>query len=82
MDKALHDIDREKQLLMYKLIHQQIVFEQMVLIYKENGVKPIFVKQQLETELKGTGYILIISKIRNTYLKWNCKTSDKTIRKS
>jgi hypothetical protein len=53
MDTALHDIDQEKQLLMYKLIHQQKVFERMVLIYKENVVKPIFVKQQLETELKG-----------------------------
>ncbi len=52
MDEALHDNDRVKQLLMYKLIHQPTVFEQMVLIYKENVVKPIFVKLPLETRYK------------------------------
>ena len=49
MDEALHDNDQEKQLLMYRSTHQQKGFEQMVLVYKENVVKPIFVKLQLET---------------------------------
>lgn len=60
MDEALHDNDQVKQLLMYKLIHQLTRFEQMVLIYKENVVKPIFVKLLLETrteEEKKSNYI-------------------------
>lgn len=51
MDVTSHDIDRVKQQREYRLKHQRRVFEQMVLICRENEVIPISEELLLETRI-------------------------------
>ncbi len=59
MDVTSHDNDRVKQRQGYRWIHQPKVFEQMVLICKENEVIPIFEELPLETTKRRFAYIYV-----------------------
>jgi len=59
MDVTSHDNDQVKQQREYRLIHQQKVFEQRVLICKGNEVIPISEELPLETRKRIFTYISV-----------------------
>jgi hypothetical protein len=71
MDVTSHDNDQVKQQREYRLIHQQKVFEQRVLICKGNEVIPISEELPLETRKRIFTYIYKCLIIQRKLHTWN-----------